>query len=85
MTITKASFERIYRAEQDARIKERMLLVLNVAYQGMVAAHVARDLHRCKAWASVWLKRYGEEGIEGLKNKPKSGRHSQMSEQTNIR
>ena len=59
-----------------------MLLVLNVAYQGMVAAHVARDLHRCKAWASNWLKRYDEEGIGGLKDRPKSGRHSQISEQT---
>ena len=59
-----------------------MLLVLNVAYHGMVAAHVAGDLHRCKAWASNWLKRYDEEGIEGLRDRPKSGRHSQMSEQT---
>ena len=59
-----------------------MLLVLNVAYHGMVAAHVARDLHRCKAWASNWLKRYDEEGMEGLRDRPKSGRHSQMSEQT---
>ena len=59
-----------------------MLLVLNVAYHGMVAAHVARDLHRCKAWASNWLKRYDEEGIGGLRDRPKSGRHSQMSEQT---
>ena len=48
LNLTKTSFEKIYRAEQDARTKERMLLVLNVAYQGMVAAHVARDLHRNK-------------------------------------
>ena len=82
MTLTKSSFERIYRSELDARTKERMLLVLNVAYHGMVAAHVARDLHRCKAWASNWLKRYDEEGIEGLRDRPKSGRHSQIHEQT---
>ena len=82
MTITKTSFERVYRSELDAKTKERMLLVLNVAYHGMVAAHVARDLHRCKAWASNWLKRYDEEGIGGLRDRPKSGRHSQMSEQT---
>ena len=82
MTITKTSFERVYRSELDAKTRERMLPVLNVAYQGMVAAHVARDLHRCKAWASDWLKRYDEEGIEGLRDRPKSGRHSQMSEQT---
>ena len=61
-----------------------MLLVLNVAYQGMVAAHVARDLHRCKAWAFKWLKRYDEEGIEGLKDRPKSGRHPEISEQTEL-
>lgn len=82
MTLTKTSFERVYRSELDARTRERMLLVLNVAYQGMVASHVARDLHRCKAWASNWLKRYDEEGIGGLKDRPKSGRHSQMSKQT---
>ena len=82
MTLTRTSFERIYRSELDVKTRERMLLVLNVVYQGMVAAHVARDLHRCKAWASNWLKRYDEEGIGGLKDRPKSGRHSQMSEQT---
>ena len=82
MTLTRTSFERIYRSEQDVKTKERMLLVLNVVYQGMVAAHVARDLHRCIAWASNWLKRYDEEGMEGLKDRPKSGRHSQISEQT---
>ena len=82
MTLTKTSLERIYRSEQDAKTRERMLLVLNVVFQNMVAAHVARDLHRCKAWASNWLKRYDNEGIEGLRDRPKSGRHSQMSEQT---
>jgi transposase len=81
LTLTKTSFERIYRYEQDVKTKERMLLVLNVVYQGMAAFHVARDLHRCKAWASNWLKRYDEEGIEGLKDRPKSGRHSQIPEQ----
>ncbi len=63
MNITKASFERIYREEQDVKVKERMLLVLNVVYHDMVASHVARDLHRSRAWASVWLKRYDEEGL----------------------
>ena len=58
-----------------------MLLVLNVVYQGKVSAQVARDLHRSKAWASDWLKRYDKEGIEGLKTRPKSGRPSELSEE----
>ena len=58
-----------------------MLLVLNVVYHGMIAAHVARDLHRNRTWACVWLKRYEKEGLEGLKNKPRTGRPSELSEE----
>ena len=58
-----------------------MLLVLNVIYQGKISAHVARDLHRNRTWACVWLKRYEDEGLEGLKNKPRSGRPSELSEE----
>src|SRR4051794_17420245 len=58
-----------------------MLLVLNVVYQGKISAHVARDLHRNRTWACVWLKRYEKEGLEGLKNKPKTGRPSELSEE----
>ena len=74
------SFEKIYRYEQDAKTKERMLLVLMVVYQGKISADVARDLHRSKAWASDWLKRYDKEGMEGLKNKTKSGRSTEIPE-----
>ncbi len=59
-----------------------MLLILNVVYHGMVAAHVARDIHRSKAWACEWLKRYYEEGIEGLKDRTKTGRPSKLSNET---
>ncbi|MER5175127.1 MAG: helix-turn-helix domain-containing protein [Candidatus Nitrosocosmicus sp.] len=66
MTLTRESFEKFYRHEQDIKTKERMLLVFNVVYHGMIAAKVARDLHRSKAWACEWLKRYYKEGIDGL-------------------
>ena len=63
-----------------------MLLILNVVYRGKVcAARVARDLHRSKAWASEWLKRYDKEGINGLKTRPKSGRPSEISEEIEYR
>ena len=73
-TISKIKFEKIYRSEHDSNVKKRMLLVLNVAYDKQIPAQVARDLHRSRTWASDWLKRYREEGIEGLKNRTKSGR-----------
>jgi len=81
LSLTKTSFEKIYKDEEDAKTKERMLLVLNVVYQGKISAHVATDLHRNRAWACVWLKRYEKEGLEGLKNKPRTGRPSELSEE----
>ena len=68
-----------YKRESDADVKERILLVLNVLYDKHIPAQVARDLHRSRTWASDWLKRYREEGLEGLKNRPKSGRPPDMS------
>ena len=32
------------------------------------------ELHRSRAWAYKWLKRFDKEGLEGLKDKPRSGR-----------
>ena len=81
MTLTKKSFEKIYRYEQDVKTKERMFLVLNVVYRGKISAQVARDLRRSKSWACEWLKRYDKEGIEGLKTRQKSGRPSEISEE----
>ena len=62
-----------------------MLLVLNVLYYNKVATHVAREIHRSKGWASQWLKRYREEGMEGLKDRPKDERHPKISRQTEYR
>ncbi len=81
MSLTKTSFEKIYRDEENVKTKERMLLVLKVVYQGKISAHVATDLHRNRVWACIWLKRYEKEGLEGLKNKSRSGRPSELSEE----
>jgi hypothetical protein len=54
LTLTKTSFEKIYRDEVNVQTKERIILVLNVVYQGKIsAAHVAIDIHRNRAWARV--------------------------------
>jgi transposase len=68
----------IYRKESYAKVKERLLLVIRVVDDGELPAHVAKELHRSKPWASYWLQRYMKEGIKGLRNKPKSGRVPQI-------
>ncbi len=44
-----------------------------------------RDLHRNRSWASVWLKRYDEEGVTGLKDRLKTGRPPRLSEKITYR
>jgi transposase len=83
LALTRESFEKIYRYEQNVKTKERMLLVFNVVHQGKVSAQVARDLHQSKAWACEWLKRYDKEGIYRWikKHRHKSGRPPELSEE----
>jgi putative transposase len=38
-------------------------------------------MHRSNPWASDWLIRYDKEGLEGLRNRAKSGRPSEISEE----
>ncbi len=79
--LSRTSFEQLYKRESDADVKERMLLVLNVVYEKQIPAQIARDLHRSRTWASDWLKRYREEGIEGLKTRSKSGRPTEIPQE----
>lgn len=64
--------------ESNAKVKERLLLVIRGVDDKELPAHVAKGLHRSKPWASYWLQRYSKEGIKGLQNKPKSGRIPQI-------
>ncbi|HEX2409268.1 MAG TPA: leucine zipper domain-containing protein, partial [Nitrososphaeraceae archaeon] len=65
---------RLYKKETNFKVKERMLLVIKLVHDSIIPAYAADELHRSRPWALYWLKRYREEGIEGLKNRPKSGR-----------
>ncbi len=68
----------LYKRESDAKVKERLLLVIRVVDDKEMPAHVAKGLHRSKPWASYWLHRSSKEGIKGLQDKPKSGRVPQI-------
>ena len=74
----------LYREEEGPDVKERLLLVLRVEGDGMVPAPVAKELHRSRPWTSFWLERYREEGVDGLKDKPRSGRPPKLSEEVQM-
>jgi len=78
LTISKSELKELYRREEDARVKERLLLILRVEMDGVTPASAARELHRSRPWASYWLERFLKEGLNGLRDRPRSGRPSKL-------
>ena len=76
---------RAYRNESDARVKERMLLVIRISSDKQHIESVARELHRARSWAYKWYKRYGDEGLEGLRDRQRSGKPSAISKEERYR
>ena len=73
MALTRSELEVLYKSEEDLKVKERILFILRVEGDGTVPSRVAEEeLHRSRPWASYWLDRYLKEGIEGLKDKPRT-------------
>jgi transposase len=82
--LTKSKLVNLYKKENDSKVKERLLLVIKVREDKQIPFRVVKEMHRSNPWASDWLKRYDEEGIDGLKDKPKSGRPSELSEEISL-
>src|SRR5712691_8099385 len=73
-TIRRDALERACGEEKDADVRLRMLLVLKVKYDGVGQNQAARELRALSSWAVKWVKRFEEEGIEGLRTRQRSGR-----------
>jgi putative transposase len=61
-----------YKNEHDAHVKERLLLIIRVSFDKQHIIAVALELHKSRAWAYKWYKRYNDEGLEGLRDKPRA-------------
>ena len=71
----------LYKKENDPKVKERLLLIIKVREDKQTPFHVVKYIHRSNHWAYDWLKRYDKEGLEGLKDRTKSGRPSELTEE----
>ncbi|MFZ0514857.1 MAG: leucine zipper domain-containing protein [Candidatus Nitrosopolaris sp.] len=61
-----------YKHESNANVRERILLIRRITSDGKDIVLVSKEeLHRSRAWAYKWLKRFDKEGLEGLKDKPR--------------
>ena len=81
--LSTAALSQAYRNEKDADVRERILLIRRVRTDKKEASNIAeKEFHRSRWWAYKWLKRFDNGGLEGLKNKHRSGRPPEMSEET---
>jgi len=67
-----------YKSESNAKVKERLLLVIRLVDDGELPAHVARELLMSKLLAN-------KEGIKELRNRPKSRRIPQITLEVSAR
>jgi transposase len=72
--VSRRMLERACREEEDADTRVRILLVLRVRFENVIPAEASRELHRSRAWATKWLRRFDEYGLDGLKTRERSGR-----------
>ena len=80
--LTKSKLVNQYKKEMNPKVKERLLLIIKVREDKQIPFHVVKELHRSNPWASDWLKRYDKEGLEGLKDRIKTGRPPELFEET---
>jgi putative transposase len=80
-SLTKSKLVNLYKKENDPKVKERLFLIIKVREDKQIPFRVVKEMHRSNPWASDWLIRYDKEGLEGLRNRAKSGRPSEISEE----
>src|SRR5215212_8055463 len=80
-SLTKSKLVNLYKKENDSKVKERLLLIIKVREDKQIPFRVVKEIHRSNPWASDWLKRYDKESLEGLRNRTKSGRPPELTEE----
>ena len=75
MDVTKREeLEKTHKKEKDSRVILSMLAVHMVRVRKMSVSETAANLMRSDWWVHVWLERFDAEGLDGLRDLPRSGR-----------
>jgi transposase len=74
-----------YRQESNPDVRERIFIVRRIVEDKQHIINVAKELHRCRAWAYKWYKRYNDHGLQGLKDRTRSGRTPYLPKDTMIK
>ena len=74
MSDEKQQLMQAYRKEKNGDVIRRLQPMLYVKIDGMAPSKAANAMHMSRSWGGKWNKRYEEGGIDGLRDKPRSGR-----------
>jgi putative transposase len=75
--ISKVDLDKLYKEENNIRIKERLLAIIHL-YEGRNVYEVADILKRSERTIKYWLSRWNEKGYEGLIPQNRNGRKPRM-------
>src|SRR6187431_2554941 len=74
-----AELRRFARRERDGRVSARLLALAN-ALDGLPREAAAKLAGMTGQTLGDWVHRYNAEGVDGLRDRPRAGRHSRLSE-----
>jgi transposase len=77
--------DKAYGQESNPDVRERIFLVRRIVEDKQHIVNVAKELHRCRSWAYKWYKRYNDHGLQGLKDRTRSGRPPDVPKDTMIK
>jgi transposase len=77
--LSPAELRRLARHERDGRVSARLLALAN-ALEGIPREEAARLAGMTGQTLGDWVHRYNEEGVEGLRDRPRSGRPCDLDE-----
>lgn len=75
-----AELDELYRTTKVPRLRTRAQMVLLSAEKGLKVQEIAEIVRESQATVLRWLKRYMAEGVEGLKDAPRAGRPSTVTD-----
>lgn len=72
--------DRLYRTTRDPRLRTRAHIILLAAEKGFTAAEIAEIVRSDAQTVRRWIKRYRDQGLEGLYDAPRPGGPHKLSD-----
>lgn len=72
--------EELYHRTKIVRVRTRAQMILLAVEQQLIAAQIATIVRKDEQTVRRWLKRFNQEGVEGLSDAPRSGARRQVTD-----